>query len=80
MFKSLAIALAVLCLGAPCAYAQFETAALVGTVTDSSGAFVADAVITNFRAPNGNRSAAAFGTITQTYDPRQVQFGLKVMF
>lgn len=24
---------------------------------------------TNFRAPNGNRSAAAFGTITSTYDP-----------
>jgi hypothetical protein len=34
----------------------------------------------NFRAPNGNRSAAAFGTITQTYDPRQVQLGLKVSF
>lgn len=35
---------------------------------------------TNFRAPNGNRSAAAFGTITQTYDARQAQFGVKVMF
>ena len=35
---------------------------------------------TNFRAPNGNRSAAAFGTITQTYDPRQAQLGLKVSF
>jgi hypothetical protein len=35
---------------------------------------------TNFRAPNGNRSAAAFGTITQTYDPRQAQFGMKVSF
>jgi hypothetical protein len=35
---------------------------------------------TNFRAPNGNRSAAAFGTITQTYDPRQAQLGLKVNF
>jgi hypothetical protein len=34
----------------------------------------------NFRAPNGNRSAAAFGTITQTYDPRQVQLGVKVNF
>ena len=32
---------------------------------------------TNFRAPNGNRSAAAFGTITQTYDPRQVQLGVR---
>lgn len=35
---------------------------------------------TNFRAPNGNRTAAAFGTITQTYDPRQVQLGVKVNF
>jgi hypothetical protein len=35
---------------------------------------------TNFRAPNGNRSAAAFGTITQTYDPRQAQLGLKLTF
>jgi outer membrane receptor protein involved in Fe transport len=32
----------------------------------------------NFRAPNGNRSAVAFGTITATYDPRIVQFGFKV--
>jgi hypothetical protein len=35
---------------------------------------------TNFRAPNGNRSAAAFGTITQTYDPRQLQIGVKISF
>jgi hypothetical protein len=34
----------------------------------------------NFRAPNGNRSANAFGTITQTYDPRQVQLGVKLNF
>ena len=27
----------------------------------------------NFRAPNANRSAGGFGTITQTYDPRQMQ-------
>ncbi len=32
---------------------------------------------TNFRAPNGNRSAAAFGTITHTYDPRQAQLGVE---
>ena len=32
---------------------------------------------TNFRAPNSNRSAAAFGTITSTFDPRQVQLGFK---
>ena len=35
---------------------------------------------TNFRAPNGNRSNAAYGTITTTYDPRIIQFGLKVSF
>jgi hypothetical protein len=35
---------------------------------------------TNFRAANGNRSAAAFGTITQTYDPRQIQFGVKLSY
>src|SRR5262249_17760147 len=35
---------------------------------------------TNFRPPNGNRSSGAFGTITQTYDARQLQLGLKVSF
>ena len=35
---------------------------------------------TNFRAPNGNRSAAAFGTITSTYDPRQLQLGFKLLW
>jgi hypothetical protein len=35
---------------------------------------------TNFRAPNGNRSAAGFGTITGTYEPRQIQLGVKVIF
>jgi hypothetical protein len=35
---------------------------------------------TNFRAPNGNKSAAAFGTITSTFDPRQLQFGFKVLW
>jgi hypothetical protein len=35
---------------------------------------------TNFRAANGNRSAAGFGTITATYDPRQIQFGVKVTY
>jgi hypothetical protein len=34
----------------------------------------------NFTAPNGNRSAAGFGTITTTYDPRQLQLGLKVIW
>ncbi len=35
---------------------------------------------TNFRAPNGNRSQAGFGTITATYDPRQLQLGLKLLW
>jgi hypothetical protein len=35
---------------------------------------------TNFGAPNGNRSSAAFGTITSTYDARQIQLGVKVTF
>ena len=35
---------------------------------------------TNFRSPNGNRSAAAFGTITSTYDPRQLQLGFKLLW
>ncbi len=35
---------------------------------------------TNFRAPNGNRSTSAFGTITTTYDPRQIQLGVKFKF
>jgi hypothetical protein len=35
---------------------------------------------TNFRAPNGNRSAASFGSITAAYDPRIVQFGFKLHF
>jgi hypothetical protein len=35
---------------------------------------------TNFLAPNGNRSAAGFGTITRTYDPRQLQLGVKFNF
>jgi hypothetical protein len=35
---------------------------------------------TNFRAPNGNRTAGAFGTITSTYDPRQLQLGFKLLW
>jgi hypothetical protein len=35
---------------------------------------------TNFRAPDGVRSAASFGTITATYDPRQLQVGVKLVF
>src|SRR5262245_21166254 len=32
----------------------------------------------NYSVPNTNRSSAAFGTITSTYDPRQVQLGVKL--
>ena len=35
---------------------------------------------TNFRAPIGNRSAGGFGSITQTYDPRILQIGVKATF
>lgn len=35
---------------------------------------------TNFRAPNGNRSAGAFGTITSTFDARQLQLGFKFLW
>ena len=34
----------------------------------------------NFRAPNANRSAGNFGTITSTYDARQLQLGVKLTF
>jgi hypothetical protein len=35
---------------------------------------------TNFQAPNANRSAAAFGTTTATYDARQLQLGAKLLW
>ena len=35
---------------------------------------------TNFRPPAGNRSAGSFGQITATYDPRQLQLGVKLAF
>ncbi len=35
---------------------------------------------TNFRPPNANRSSNAFGTITSTYDPRQLQLGFKLLW
>jgi hypothetical protein len=35
---------------------------------------------TNFRSPVANRSAANFGAITSTYDPRIIQFALKLNF
>jgi hypothetical protein len=34
----------------------------------------------NFTAPNGNRSSAGFGTITSSYDPRQLQLGMKLLW
>ncbi len=35
---------------------------------------------TNFTAPNGNASSNAFGTITGTFDPRQLQLGARLSF
>jgi len=34
----------------------------------------------NFGNPNYTTTSAAFGTITTTYPPRQIQFGLKLLF
>jgi hypothetical protein len=35
---------------------------------------------TNFKAPNGNRSSSAFGTVTSTFPARQMQFALRLVF
>jgi len=35
---------------------------------------------TNFLPPSTNASAGGFGTITAAFDPRLVQFGLKLSF
>jgi hypothetical protein len=35
---------------------------------------------TNFGVPNNISTSAAFGTITSTFPPRQIQFGLKLLF
>ena len=35
---------------------------------------------TNFGLPTAVSTNAAFGTIRTTYPPRQIQFGLKLMF
>ncbi len=35
---------------------------------------------TNFGPPNGTRSSGGFGTITNAYPARQMQFGLKLLF
>lgn len=35
---------------------------------------------TNLAAPNGDVSSAAFGTISSAFDPREIQFGLKLSF
>ena len=35
---------------------------------------------TNFQAPNGNKSSGGFGTITSTYDARQLQIGAKFLW
>jgi hypothetical protein len=35
---------------------------------------------TNFQSANGNRSSNAFGTITSTYQARQIQLGVKFYF
>jgi hypothetical protein len=106
-----------LILSARAALAQFDTASVVGTVRDASGAVVPDAndvlgpnfwqvdfaagknaTITsalrlqlrleafnlfnrvNFTPPAANRSASSFGTVTSTFDARQLQLGLKLLW
>jgi hypothetical protein len=34
----------------------------------------------NFTAPNGVRTSSGFGTITSTFDPRQLQLGAKLLW
>lgn len=54
----------------------------VGTQTRIQVRFEAFNVLNrvNFRAPNANRSSGNFGTITQTFDARQMQLGVKLVF
>jgi hypothetical protein len=69
-------------------WAQFETASVVGTLRDPSGAAKLELRLeafnlfnrVNFGPPNGNCSSAAFGTITGAYDARQLQLGAKVIW
>jgi hypothetical protein len=120
MRSGVALFFLALTFGVTPALAQFDSASVVGTVSDASGALIAGAKVTltnagtgislvkttgaktfalggpakfefrleafnllnrtNFRAPNGNRSAGAFGTITSTLDPRQLQLGFKFLW
>ena len=54
----------------------------IGTQTRIQVRFEAFNVLNkvNFRAPNANRSAGNFATITSTYDARQLQLGVKLTF
>jgi hypothetical protein len=53
MLRILTLLLLVFVCAASTAFAQFETAALVGTVTDGSGGVVADALITATNVDTG---------------------------
>ncbi|MCP5116691.1 MAG: hypothetical protein GY953_38175, partial [bacterium] len=35
---------------------------------------------TNFRAPDAEITSQGFGQINSTFDPREIQFGLKLLF
>jgi hypothetical protein len=62
--------------------AQVNTGTVVGTITDSSGAFVAEATVTATEMyPFITDGPGAAGVITSTVIPqRQVQFALKLEF
>ncbi len=62
--------------------AQVDTGTVVGTITDSSGAFVAEATVTATEMdPFITDGPGSAGVITSTVIPqRQIQFALKLEF
>jgi hypothetical protein len=79
--RMLSVVLCFLFLPASSAFAQFDTATLGGTAHFEPRVEAFNVLNhTTFRAPSGARSASAFGTITSTYDPRQLQLGFELLW